>query len=189
MHLLLLLPGWPRQYPRLAIVCGADAGRPLRGAGRRARCLTARARACPSAHFREGRGAVRGGLLLFLLAQALTELLEEALEVLRVRHAPVRLVAEQLAHRRGTKALVQQLEMLRPDERGVGDATRVRERIELAAKRYDVVRQPFRLVARADRAPQPAVLRRDPDRALAGVTDLRLEAADREHRLARHVDH
>src|SRR3954468_14933379 len=71
----------------------------------------------------------------------------------------------------------------------MSDAARVRQCVELAAQRYDVVRQSLGLVAWAYRAAQPAVLGGDANRALAGVTYLRLEAADREHWLTRDVDH
>ena len=55
-------------------------------------------------------------------------------------------------------------------------------------KRHDVVGQPRRLECGIHAPHQPRVLGRHAGRAVIGVTPLRLDAADRHHRLAAHVD-
>ena len=70
-----------------------------------------------------------------------------------------------------------------------GAAAGVREVRELLAERREVVREARGLERRIEAAHQPRVLRRDAGRAVAGVAALRLDAADRQHRLARDVDH
>ena len=69
------------------------------------------------------------------------------------------------------------------------DAAGAAQRQQLLAERDDVVGQPHRLERRIEAARQPRALRRDAGRAVVGVAAQRLDAADREQRLAGDVDH
>ena len=70
------------------------------------------------------------------------------------------------------------------------DAARAREREQLAAQRAHVVRVRATDFSAGSRPRgEPRALRRDAGRAVAGVAALRLDAADRHHRLAPDVDH
>src|SRR3954471_3412113 len=132
---------------------------------------------------------MRGPLLGLLLADVLAELLEHPLDLGPVRRAPALLVAEHLPDRDTTEAVVQHLEMVGRHQRGMNDSAGSGERVQLAAQRDDVPGPPLRLVARPDRPLEPLALGRDAHRAAAGVADLRLDTADREHRLPRYVHH
>src|SRR4051794_15478931 len=142
-----------------------------------------------SGDFRERRRAARRRLLALFAAERVAELLEHALDVFGRGFTPAVLVAEDVLDRGGTEALVDQLEVPGADQSRVRDAARASQRVQLAAQCLYVVREALRLVARPDGSAQPAVLRRYADRALARVADLGLDAPDREHRLARDVDH
>ena len=100
--------------------------------------------------------------------------------------SPARLHAEHLAHALRPEAVVEQVEVLAGDEGRVRHAAGPAERENLLAERDDVVGEARGLVRRVEAAHQPAVLRGDAGGAVARVAALRLDAPDREHRLARH---
>ena len=70
------------------------------------------------------------------------------------------------------------------DQAGVLDAARLGDLQQVAAQRRDVVGHPHRLQRRVEPVGEPGVLRRDAGGAGVGVALLRLDAADRQHRLA-----
>src|SRR5262249_54839715 len=79
---------------------------------------------------------------------------------------------------------VQDLELVTRDERRMFDAARAREGEELLAERHDVVGKPSRLERRIESTNEPSIVRRDPGRTVIRVAALRLNASNREQRLA-----
>src|SRR4051812_37665375 len=128
------------------------------------------------------RPAVRGG-------RRADEQLGDLLGKVRGELAPAVLVAVDAGQGAGLVVAVHDLDVLGGDESRVGDADSRRDLHQLPAQGAQVDSGPGSLRGRVKAAGQPLVLGGDAGGALVGVALLRLDAADRQHRLTGHVDH
>ena len=114
---------------------------------------------------------------------------DDLLAVGRRRKAHARLVPVDLVQRRGAGPAVEDVHRLGADQAGMLHPARLGHLDQVAAQRLDVVRDPHRLDLRHQAAGQPGVLGGDAGGTGVGMAFLGLDAADREHRFPRDIDH
>ena len=127
-------------------------------------------------------GSVRAGRadLVHLGEHQVGDLLGERL----AGDAPAGVVPVDLAQRPRAAQPVEDVHVVGAHQTGVDDADGLGDLQQVAPQRLHVVLRPHALQRRVEAADVARVLRGDTDRAVVGVALLRLDAADREHRLA-----
>jgi proton glutamate symport protein len=106
----------------------------------------------------------------------------------RRRSRPSGRAAKQSANRARAEPAVQDFDLVRRHERRMRHAAGAAERQQLLPQRHDLVGHAHRLQRRVEPAREPRALGGDAGGAVVGVALERLNAPDREQRLAGHVD-